>query len=348
MDDQMYAKAIALCRDLGATHISLQGGGETTMYPGWTDKVESLLKEGFAVGMSTNFAKRLSWREAEVLTCCTNIAASVDTADPELLAQIRQGLRLETLVYNMELVRSVATYYRRPCPPITWSAVFSNLVAKDIKKLAAFAVACRVQCLTLTPLQKCPGPDDGPELDWVTRLSHQELKELLGPLQESINMLQSNQVGIAITPSLLDDIRSIVLNPFGEAGNTRLPEIMDLEAVDMASSSHTLKPGFGETRDCNAPWSILIIPTDGRILACCYRENPIGHLNDGRSGMEILNGPEVRALRKSLLDGELRPICKACPRYQICTIDAYRQRMTVRYGSAPSSAPVAQQACAAQ
>ncbi|MDD5675992.1 MAG: radical SAM protein, partial [Chitinivibrionales bacterium] len=263
MDDHLYAKAIALCRDLGASHISLQGGGETMMYPGWTDKVESLLHQGFAVGMSTNFAKRISWHEAQILTYCTSIAASVDTADPELLARIRRGLDLETLVYNMELVRSAAAYLNRPCPPFSWTCVFSNLVAKDIKKLAALATACRVTCLTLTPLQKYCGPADGLGLDFVTQLPRDELKELLGPVQESINLLQSNGVRLVITPSMIDDIRSIVLGPLSETPNTRLPQIMELEAVDMSSCSHTLKPVSGETRDCNAPWSILIIPTDG-------------------------------------------------------------------------------------
>ncbi len=70
---------------------------------------------------------------------------------------------------------------------------------------------------------------------------------------------------------------------------------------------------------CLIPMSYMTIMPDGRVLACgcidAKESTRIGHL-DNSTLMEIWQGPELKALRNSFINGNLYPVCKPCGYYR--------------------------------
>lgn len=76
------------------------------------------------------------------------------------------------------------------------------------------------------------------------------------------------------------------------------------------------RPAGGKFYPCMTPWNSLSVAWDGRVLWCCGDLNGVGTLGNihERTLKEIWNGPEIRALRRSMHDGrpEEFPLCKGC------------------------------------
>ncbi len=70
---------------------------------------------------------------------------------------------------------------------------------------------------------------------------------------------------------------------------------------------------------CLIPMSYMMIMPDGWVLACgcidAKESTRIGHL-DNSTLMEIWQGPEIKALRSSFINGNLYPVCKPCGYYR--------------------------------
>jgi len=70
---------------------------------------------------------------------------------------------------------------------------------------------------------------------------------------------------------------------------------------------------------CLIPMSYLAVMPDGRVLACgcidAKESTRIGHL-DNSTLLEIWQGPELKALRGSFINGNLYPVCKPCGYYR--------------------------------
>ncbi|MBL8026564.1 MAG: radical SAM/SPASM domain-containing protein [Fibrobacteres bacterium] len=332
IEEAVYNKAIKFCKETGIRNICLLSAGETTLHPDWMNKVRTLITQGFAVNIPSNFAKQFTWEEAEVLAQCASLAVSIDTADPEVLLRLRKGLKLSNIAYNMSLIRAAAASLKVPCPPITWVGVVSNIsIASNMKRFAHFAIGCKASGINLIPLQMSAELMESKDIDWITRQSVDVLRKFIGDLGECEQILLSSGLSFNVSPSLLEDVKNSILKRLGDPNTTREPEVLQLQGLnEVFSYAHTLKAIPGETRDCDTPWSTLMIPHTGEIIACCYMENVIGHLDDGRSAQEILNGKEAQELRTSLLEGNLRPVCTACPRGAITSPAAFIQKIGAR------------------
>jgi hypothetical protein len=80
------------------------------------------------------------------------------------------------------------------------------------------------------------------------------------------------------------------------------------------------------TRDCLDPWFFVLFKSTREVLPCCWHP-AIGTLPPGGSIDEILDGPEIRELRRQLLAGELNIHCKACPARGLTDPKSLRQRL---------------------
>jgi Fe-coproporphyrin III synthase len=67
--------------------------------------------------------------------------------------------------------------------------------------------------------------------------------------------------------------------------------------------------------NCNAPWVSAVIEADGTVRPCFFHP-PIGRLNEGRTLLEVLNGPEATAFRRNL-DVAANPVCRRC----VCSLN---------------------------
>jgi MoaA/NifB/PqqE/SkfB family radical SAM enzyme len=65
------------------------------------------------------------------------------------------------------------------------------------------------------------------------------------------------------------------------------------------------------TKDCFFPWDRAVITTGGDLLPCCAAPSPFGNLME-QSFKEIWYGEAYTHLRRSLLEGQLPPMCASC------------------------------------
>ncbi|HYH21175.1 MAG TPA: SPASM domain-containing protein [Azospirillum sp.] len=80
------------------------------------------------------------------------------------------------------------------------------------------------------------------------------------------------------------------------------------------------------TRDCLDPWFFALLDSRRNLQPCCWRP-PIGRLEPGQPLDALLDGPEMRALRRRLLDGDLDAHCAQCPNRALTTPANLRRRV---------------------
>jgi hypothetical protein len=64
-------------------------------------------------------------------------------------------------------------------------------------------------------------------------------------------------------------------------------------------------------RDCNYPWTWLMVTSDGAVQPCCFG-GVIDRL-DGRSAEDVWNGKRFQKLRLAVSRNEIHPVCKGRP-----------------------------------
>lgn len=65
-------------------------------------------------------------------------------------------------------------------------------------------------------------------------------------------------------------------------------------------------------RDCHYPWTWMVVTADGGVMPCCFTSGQLGNLYEA-SADEIWNGDIARELRKSIVSGNIHPICADAP-----------------------------------
>jgi radical SAM protein with 4Fe4S-binding SPASM domain len=66
------------------------------------------------------------------------------------------------------------------------------------------------------------------------------------------------------------------------------------------------------TRNCDDPWTYVEISANGGVRPCCNFQD-LANIGDGQANFEtIRNNSEFRALRQSLIDGNLSATCQRC------------------------------------
>jgi MoaA/NifB/PqqE/SkfB family radical SAM enzyme len=94
------------------------------------------------------------------------------------------------------------------------------------------------------------------------------------------------------------------------------------------------------TRDCLDPWTYLEISARGEVRPCC-NFNSIGRLDsDGRDTRGLRNTDAFRALRESLLNGNLQSPCQRCHIRSTIPVATLKQRVEAAVRDVPSPDPL--------
>ena len=94
------------------------------------------------------------------------------------------------------------------------------------------------------------------------------------------------------------------------------------------------------TRDCLDPWTYLEVSARGEIRPCC-NFSPIGRLDsDGRDTGGLRNTDAFRALRESLLSGNLQSPCQRCHIRNTVPVATLKQRVAAAVRDLPSPDPI--------
>ena len=94
------------------------------------------------------------------------------------------------------------------------------------------------------------------------------------------------------------------------------------------------------TRDCLDPWNYLEISARGEVRPCCNFDS-IGRLDsDGRDTRALRNTDAFRALRESLLNGNLQSPCQRCHIRSTVPVATLKQRVEAAVRAVPSPDPL--------
>ncbi len=308
-------KVIHFCKDSGINKINVSGHGETTAMAGWESVIADLLDQGFGLSMTSNLAKRLSPPQARVLSRFEFIMASIDTLNPEFFKQFRRSADLRNILYNLQIIRSAALSEARKPPHFGITSVLFQENINGFEQILGLAASLRDCGVHIN----CPIEFD--EVSHAIGLTHpmklrgSDYQSLVSRFRTFVKLARSLNVPLTIDETLLDFLVSGIppeMDPDGYRPYCVPTDICD--GVQTMMRVWSKLPAPGQTRLCLDPWNLLLFERHGRVLSCCIGLPSIADLSSVDSMIEIINSHKARALRRSLLTGELPLHCKCCAR----------------------------------
>ncbi|HYH21176.1 MAG TPA: radical SAM protein [Azospirillum sp.] len=188
----------------GRPRVVINGHGETTLLPGWHERVEALAARGFDISIISNFARLFSDEEVQALTRLCAVQISVDSHRPELLRRLRRKVDLGTILVNMSNVRARAQADGRPAPSFSWSCVVSDQVALDLVDYVRFGLASGVSHFTFCNLTQYPDIDGVQPVRHVTTLPTGDLRRFLDHLAEAGRIVAESGAVMEVAAGLTD------------------------------------------------------------------------------------------------------------------------------------------------
>jgi molybdenum cofactor biosynthesis enzyme MoaA len=293
--------------------VCLNGHGETTMLPGWQQKVGDFV-DHFPVSMTTNLSKVYSEEELLTLARFKSINVSLDTADARLLKQVRRSVDLDRIVSNIALIRERAARIGARGPNLHLFCTVYDQNALKVEEFARLAVSLKAHAVQFTRLVKYRDVDGAHNVQPVSALSEADRHEAREAIDNARALLEKSGIAVTFWGNALETIR-------GEEQSAPGNGIADGHADgphDGGGSldAHQGLPAEEEAPDmskaCLDPWVFTQIEADGAVFPCCAH-SPVGTVNgSGHTLGGVLNNDKVRQMRRGLLLGRLDPECAVC------------------------------------
>jgi MoaA/NifB/PqqE/SkfB family radical SAM enzyme len=133
-----------------AEMVDLRGWGESLLLPEFVDCLSAVTSSGAAVRVVTN----LSFRRPEALRALceaphSNIVASLDSADPEVLAQLRPGANLTLITENL---RYLSRFIGKGIDTLAIQCTVQRPAIGGLTSLIELAADCGVPEIHLAPV----------------------------------------------------------------------------------------------------------------------------------------------------------------------------------------------------
>jgi pyruvate-formate lyase-activating enzyme len=151
-EDFDFGRVEQLADEMARAHVSnvqISGHGETTIIPHWESYCRAFQDRGIAVCITSNFSKVFTEPEVDALARMNEIIVSIDTADRELLRQIRRKVDLRTILYNMQLVRLRSRALHSRGPRFNWQCTLSDRVVSGLMEWTELGLLNSVSIFTL-------------------------------------------------------------------------------------------------------------------------------------------------------------------------------------------------------
>lgn len=291
IDDELIGNILRLIEQSEFGEILVGFAGETTILPKWAEYVGKLIDTGIPVTITTNLSKVLESDEAAVLARCSRLNVSIDVIDLKLSRKIRRKSDTRTIVYNLMQIKSMAEICGIPQPQIIICSVVSDQSVLELKKLIAFAVACKVDDISLmgldtTYIEEFNRSAGGIVINDIMDLVGDEKTRVIGALTEALAFAEAKGVRVQQNEGVARLLRN------RELSNIRLPR--------------------GWTRACMQPWMQPMIKANGGVEPCCHGFGEVGQIKDGGTFIDAFNSDAMVALRKGLLSGDMPLMCMGC------------------------------------
>ncbi|MFZ0930342.1 MAG: radical SAM protein [Syntrophobacteraceae bacterium] len=156
LDLTHFDDLVSALRSRKVRALSVNGAGETTILKGWHHYCGKLIKAGFQLSIISNFARELSWEEAETFADFNEITISCDTVDLQLFRKLRRGGDLRMILLNMNKIRAAALQSKKPGPLFLWNSILSDKSIKGLYDWVAMGIGTGVKKFHVTNLVVYP------------------------------------------------------------------------------------------------------------------------------------------------------------------------------------------------
>jgi MoaA/NifB/PqqE/SkfB family radical SAM enzyme len=299
LSDDVIGRLFRYCKDNGVKHVTLSAGGETTMFPGWHERLTCFLDDPeIDAHIVSNFARVFSNDDLDALAKFKAIQISFDSADLQVVRKLRSKADLRTIAFNIIRLRQRGEELgRKPLLVVNCTLWRENI--EGIAKLAGFCRELGVDQLLLTE-------------GFVSTEHNYTVPETLDALTSDEVVSLARQI-VAAEKLAADGLISLQLQ-----GHLRLRLESVLEDVrdgrqpqDAAASFHRRMMVVSA---CYQPWQSPLVMPDGKVLPCCVAPDTaaIGDLTRTASMTDILESDAALAIRASILDGKPLLPCDGC------------------------------------
>lgn len=280
---------IAELKQRGVRVVILNGHGETTFVALWWQLATRMLNEGFRLHLTTNLAREMREEEIAILARFDRVMVSLDTMDAELLARLRRGAKLETILHNLDRLRALGA-------TVAVSVVVSDANVGTLPELADAMLARGVRTFRFGDLVEYPDIPGVAAVRHATTVPHAK-----AAFREAVARVEAAGAATEVD----DPLRTFFLRD----------EVVETGIRGAAAGekrTHYAAVRERKTRDCVDPWNAAFVQSNGGVRPCCFIDSSFGQLQTQSLGEIIDGGPFLR-LREELLSGRLRPSCAACP-----------------------------------
>lgn len=288
-DARLLNKAHGLVAEEKPRWMNFTGIGELTTMPNWREAVTPFMGvPSMTKALTTNLQKLMDDDEIAALATFDQISISIDTADAQLLRQIRRNADLRNITTNLTRLRAHAIKHNRRPPSLRFNVVMTTRNAAALVDLAAYAVACGVDDLLLIDLNDRDFFNQEDAVGHVSRLDDQQFAAFSRELQRARDLLAAHKKAVILS----GDLESYV------------------KARQSGQAARGLAPG--QTRLCSHLWNYAVVKEDGRLSHCCANILSTDSLQS-TSFAELMDTDTLRAYRRGLIQGQdLPPSCINC------------------------------------
>ncbi len=291
--EQMKARDVKL--------VNLNGHGESTILKGWEAYADRLADAGFRIHITTNLAKRLRTEEVAAFSRFERILVSIDTVDAELLARLRRGANLETILGNIRTILEFASQRGRR-PEVAVSVTVGDLSAPSVEELALVLMGIGVRTFRFGDLVEYAPIASTLRMRHVSSLPSEQCGPIRVVILRALDKIASGGGRAEVDASLRSWLDGATESSVSSAER-------QIQIGDKVVWADSIADGW--TRDCLDPWALAFVQADASVRPCCFFEETLGSLAE-HSLVEIVEGEAFRELRRELLTGELRSSCRNC------------------------------------
>ena len=303
-------------RSRGVRLITMNGHGESTIVKDWEIYADRLADAGFRLHITTNMAKRLTPSEISAMSRFERILVSLDSVDPALVAQLRRGTNLETILANIASVQQFAKTRRR-APQIGISCTIGDLSIMTVLEMVEAFLARDVKIFRFGDLAEYERIEGVTWMRHVSTLSPHELDEARSHFRRAVARIEEEGGSVEIDAPLVSLLMQNATAPIElDERDTRAGE----KAVHYVDASEE------QTRDCLDPWRIAFVQADASVRPCCFFEEKLGTLMT-HSLEDVVEGEPFHKLRREIVSGDLRKNCRSCAARPLISRAAFQQKL---------------------
>lgn len=258
--------------------VTLTPLGEPLMYLGLDPFLEKYKATGAKNLQLTTNANILSDKMAHKLVDAglNRMYVSIDSAEPEMYAELRTGGKLEKVDEGIRNMNKWKQMLKQESPEIILASTFMRRNIGHLPGLIEFAHGHGIKAISVQMME-----DEEAGIEAETLGHH--VPYTIEVLKESQRLAEERGVKLMIHLAL----KMVLSAHSNEAGVT---DFLDSDPlVDMRGKTLIEK--------CHYPFSFMIVDTDGDVRPCCWVGQSFGNLSQ-KSFDEVWNGPGALKMRE--------------------------------------------------